>query len=115
MIGPFEIIVLTTRVARTATKTEQKAKQKWHFFLLTSRTECLTKNFNDSEQLMPVASASYSSSSLGYVGVSGGMAPNGYSYLLSEVFIDNSGVVFESLFNFYGVCRVSSYGCSPAD
>ena len=84
MIGPFEMTVLTTSVARTATKTEQNAKQKWHFLLLMSRTECFTKNLNNSEQLRLVVLDSSSRSSLGSVGLASSIVPTGRSYLLSE-------------------------------
>ena len=47
MMGPLEIKVLTTNVASTVTKTEQNARQKWHFLLFMSIQECFTKSLDD--------------------------------------------------------------------
>ena len=47
MMGPLEIKVLTTRVASTVTKTEQNARQKWHFLLCMSIQECLINSLDD--------------------------------------------------------------------
>ena len=49
MIGPYAITVFTTKVASTVIKTEQYARQKWHFLLLMSLNACLMKNLKDSK------------------------------------------------------------------
>ena len=53
MTGPLAMTVLTTSVDKTTIRTEQSARQKWHFLLPISYIEYLRKNLKVCQQLSP--------------------------------------------------------------
>ena len=55
MMGPFSVMLITTKIESTTVKTEQKDKQNWQGCLQMSLHDCLTKkrSFPQQVSLLP--------------------------------------------------------------